>query len=295
MKIFSVGSFRIFLAVIVAGLVLSGLNVYHVSAQDESESFQDVQLWIYPEYDDPRLLVMLEGQVSGIQPPAEVRFLVPSTAEMYSAGSMDAQGNYSGGPPDRKASGIPGWDEISYQLQTDTFRVEYYDPIILGKPEKSISYDFRCLYPISDIEVIVQEPQDSTNFTVLPAGQAFAGNAGFAAYRYSYSNLVKEDTLEFEISYYREAVEPSISGESSESTDYTLLIILVAVLAVALVGWLVWSRRSAPATRAERRRSSRKSPARPKTKKQTGARFCDQCGNPVDSGYKYCPNCGNEL
>ncbi len=92
--------------------------------ENEPDGFKNVTLWIYPEFDDPRLLVMLEGQIVGVQVPATVRFLVPSAAEMYSAGSMNAQGQYSGGPPRREPSAIAGWDEISYEVTTDTFRIE---------------------------------------------------------------------------------------------------------------------------------------------------------------------------
>ena len=92
---------RMLILLLAASLLFVAVGKSLVSAQDENvpTGFQNVQLWVNPEYDDPRLLVMLEGQIVGTQPPAEVRFLVPSAAEMYSAGSMDAQGRYSGGPP----------------------------------------------------------------------------------------------------------------------------------------------------------------------------------------------------
>ena len=95
-----------------------------VGAQDEGIlSFDNVHLWVYPEFDDPRLLVMLQGQISGAQPPVTVSFLVPSTAEMYSAGSIDSQSQYSGGPPDREPSAFSGWDAVSYELTSDIFHV----------------------------------------------------------------------------------------------------------------------------------------------------------------------------
>ena len=68
---------------------------------------------------------MLQGQIEGVEPPVVVRFLVPSEAEMYSAGSMDALGQYTGGPPNRESSSIPGWDEINYEVTTNTFQSPY--------------------------------------------------------------------------------------------------------------------------------------------------------------------------
>ncbi len=275
-------------------------------AQNEPESYTNVKLWIYPEYDDPRLLVMLEGQIEGIEPPAKVKFLVPSTAEMYSAGSMDAQDNYLGGPPDRKLSSVPGWDEISYQAVTDTFRVEYYDPIIFGNPEKSISYMFRTLYPISDMEIIVQEPIGATDFTVSPEGEEFVDAAGFNSYLYRYPNLGPDTIIQFDISYARTVAEPSLSlsGETipsspssveNESSDYMLIALILAVIIVIIIAVYIWQRRKVPVTRAERRRATRKS-GKPTQQDSTPApKFCSQCGNPVDKKDKFCTNCGTKI
>ncbi len=87
-----------------------GTQVQPVFAQSkEPTGFKNVTLWINPEYDDPRLLVMLEGKIVGVDAPAQVRFLVPAAAQMFSAGSKDAQGKYSGGPPSRRRGN--GWSQ----------------------------------------------------------------------------------------------------------------------------------------------------------------------------------------
>ncbi len=192
-----------FLLLLIAAVSLSYAVTHSpdavAQAGNEPGGFKNVELSIYPEYDDPRLLVMLEGQIVGAQPPAKVRFLVPSAAEMYSAGSMDAQGRYSGGPPARKPSAIAGWDEISYEVKTDTFRMEYYDPIIKGAPDKTIAYEFRTLYPISGLSVIVQEPRNSSTYSVQPTGQISSDKGGFIIYQYNYSELKGDASLKFEI------------------------------------------------------------------------------------------------
>ncbi|MFC1987592.1 hypothetical protein ACFLVH_03510 [Chloroflexota bacterium] len=73
---------RILILLLAASLLYIAVGKSLVSAQNENvpTGFQNVHLWVNPEYDDPRLLIMLEGQIVGTQPPAEVRFLVPSTA-----------------------------------------------------------------------------------------------------------------------------------------------------------------------------------------------------------------------
>jgi hypothetical protein len=267
-----------------------------VSAQDGNEpsGFQDVQLWVYPEYDDPRLLVMLEGQIVGAQFPKEVRFLVPSTAEMYSAGSKDAQGQYTGGPPQREPSSIPGWDEISYDAKHSTFRVEYYDPIIIGQPDKSISYEFRWLYPISGLEIIIQEPKNTTDFSVSPAGKVFVDNQGFTSHLYNHSRLDNEPSLQFDIIYSKSDTKPSLAIEDEGTPNYLLAVIIALALGIAVVGVFLWMKKSKPRTRAERRQQARNTNALKPADNQRKARFCRQCGKPIEGSFKFCPHCGGK-
>jgi len=288
---------RIILSFLAMGLLFISANKFPILAQEENEvtGFDNVQLWIYPEYDDPRLLVMLEGQIQGADPPTTVRFLVPSEAEMYSAGSMDAQGQYTGGPPDREPSSIPGWDEISYEVTTRTFRVEYYDPIIGEQPDKAISYEFRRLYPISNLAVVVQESKGSSNFSVLPAGDSFVDNEGFNSYVYHFSELESTQSLSFEISYQKSDNRPSLAINGNQSSQsYLPVVIVVVLLGAAGVGGFLWLRKSRPKTRAARRQLSRKNQQSPQSN-QLKARFCSNCGQPTEKSGKYCIYCGARL
>jgi hypothetical protein len=279
------------------GLLLFPVNVPGVSAQDVEEptSFRDVRLWIYPEYDDPRLLVMLEGKIVGTEAPAEVNFLVPSAAEMYSAGSKDAQGVYTGGPPQREPSSIPGWDKITYQVIYETFRVEYYDPIILGRPDKTISYESHWLYPIDYLEVTVQEPRSSSDFIVSPTGSVFVDNEGFTSYFYDYSNLDDSSQVEFEIAYTKSDARPSLSISDEDSNGPMVGIIIAIVVGIVAVGLFLWMRKPKVRTRAARRQQSRAIKKGGTPARQSKTRYCTECGQSIDGSFKYCPNCGKGL
>ena len=288
---------RILLFLIAIGLLFITADKSWVLAQDENEptGFKNVRLWIYPEYDDPRLLVMLEGQIEGVSAPVEVRFLVPSIAEMYAAGSMDAQGRYSGGPPDREPSSILGWDEISYEVTTDTFRVEYYAPVIIGQADKTISYEFRPLYPISELGVVLQEPRLSSNFSVIPAGKAVVDDQGFNFYLYNYSELDDGSSVNFEIAYTKSDTRPSLAIEDNGTASPLLAVIVIIILGVGIVGAFFWIRKSRPSTRAARRQLSRNAAARRSNSARNKGRFCSQCGERIENSNKFCSHCGAEL
>jgi hypothetical protein len=157
--------FWLLLPVMTLAVALATVSAFAQEGED-AVSFGNVRLWVYPEYDVPRLLVMMEREIVGVDIPATVRFLVPETAVMYSVGSKDEAGVYSGGPPDRVSSEVSGWDVISYSLTSATFRVEYYDDTIRGNPDRSIDYQFRALYPIADLIVYAQEPLGSLDYAV---------------------------------------------------------------------------------------------------------------------------------
>lgn len=297
--------FRFLLIVVLALVSLSGSFMQPALAQTASEptGLKNVTLWLNPEYDDPRLLVMLEGKITGATAPTRIRFLVPTAAEMYSAGSLDAAGKYSGGPPERKTSEIPGWDEISYQLTTDTFRMEYYDDIIIGQPDKEISYYFQMLYPINDLSVVVQEPRTASNFKVTPEGSMLGKDSeAFNVYRYSFNNLLPTSPLHFDITYNKTNPHPSLIDVTSPGTSPTtgstgssglnvpLLIGVIAGVFAVVAFIFLMNRRPKPkavkysskADRAARRR-------------EAGTRFCSQCGRQVDEGHQFCPYCGNKV
>ncbi len=287
--------FLLFLVTISLLFIAADIPLALAQTENEPDGFQDVTLWIYPELDDPRLLVMLEGQIVGVPAPATVRFLVPSGAEIYSAGSMDAQGQYSGGPPNREPSAIAGWDEISYEVTTETFRIEYYDPIIIGQPDKTISYEFRWLYPISELEVVIQEPRQSSNFSVSPNSEPFIGFEEFTYHQYNYSDLDDQPPLRFDIAYTKSNPNPSLAIADDGATNPWLITgVLLGLVLIFGAGYL-WMRRSRPKTRAERRRSTRGTPARGTGERRSPRRFCSQCGQPAEQSSQFCAYCGAKL
>ena len=283
----------LFLGVLIC--LISLLQPTFIQGATGISGFYNVTLWLNPEYDSPELLVMLEGKVAASEVPAQVRFLVPHEAVMYSAGSKDAQGNYSGGPPNRIASQISGWDEISYQLNSDTFRVEYYDDIIKGNTDKSIAYDFRWLYPISDLTVIAQQPLKASNFSINPSGKA-SSEGQFTVYTYSFTNPDITQPLHFDITYTKTDPNPSIgtaatSPPASNSTGNLTLIVLLVLSIVAVIAFLIVSllKKKKPLRVSHSDQRTRSKPAAGKEK------YCDQCGHPVNKRYKFCPLCGNDI
>ncbi len=307
-------------------IILTGaLATAALADNPTATGYSNVQLWVDPEYDDPSLLVMMQGTITGATAPVTVQFLVPTTAVLYSAGSIGSDGQYTGGPPDRTASQVSGWDLISYTATSNTFRVEYYDDIIQGQPDKTINYEFMTYLPITGMNVSVQQPLKATNFTVDPAGNSSTDTQGFNIQTYSYDTVDPLGTLTFDISYYKADNTPSITQNASAGTaagDATggggglsngwlaAIIVVVVVAGVGVVYYL--TRRSRPASRADRRRyamprrasgsgarasggggsAKAVSPARTANASTGGGKFCTNCGAPFDANARFCRECG---
>jgi hypothetical protein len=280
----------IILVVVLSFCIFSQLAI---AVANEPTEFKNVTLSVYPEYDDlmeigPNLLVMLQGKIVGTDLPAQVRFFVPATAIMYSAGWQNAQGVYSrgvysdGSPlPDRKASQISGWDEISFGLpetfnaQTDTFRVEYYDPLNPEKTEKQLSYEFLRFYPIKDLSVIVLEPKKSADFSVSPKGSQTVNGEGYNVYLYSYTDLAVDTALRFDITY------------TSKSSSKWIVIIVAIIVILVIVGIFLWIRKLKKRNEIAVKKSSVK-----RKHGKSGNWYCSKCGRSLDSSFQFCPYCG---
>jgi len=299
------------LSTLMIGLLVASAGIAPVQAQEETGeiSFENMWLNVYPEYDDPRLLVWMGGDITGVEPPVTVSFLIPATAQINATASADALGLYSDGPPDREASSVPGWDEISFEVTTRTFRVEYYDPIIIGQTEKSISYEFRWLSPISDLVIRVLEPSLSSDYTVTPGGNVYTDTGGFTIHDYSYTEPPMDEPLRFEISYIKSDPRPSLTinppatvadsgaGEGTgdgDETDLQVVIIILLVLVAGGIGYFLLTRKPGPKTRAERRKAARDAGQETQDKNISG-KFCTQCGEPSEPSDKFCAGCGAKL
>ena len=289
--------------ILVGGVVSANSAV----AQEMPLVFKDVKLAVYPEHDDmlnlgtPSILVMIDGEIQGLEPPVTVRFLVPSRALMYSAGS-GPRARYVGGPPDRKASDINGWDEISYTLKTNIFVVEYYVPIGDMQP-RIFSGEFIPLYPVDGLVADVMQPRETVNFRVqpdtAPANQLeFTDSQGFNHKQYTYDSLAAREVLSFSLSY----------EKKESSSPNIVLIVVLAIVGIGIIGGvLYWTlRKPQPASRSDRRRQDRaagksgdkdatpfKEPVASQPERRP--RFCPDCGVKLDGSHRFCPDCGSQL
>ena len=269
-----------------------------------------LRLSIWPEYDDPRVLVMFRGEMapSGAF-PTRIVLPIPKGVEIIGAGMISEHNELLLHPHQI----LPGeaHDRLELNLPVPHFFVEfYYNPFDQGSA-KRFTYTTPSTYPIAWLEVDIQQPLLATHFTTdpLPMRQE-QDRQGFTSHLFVYRDVGVGQAKSFTVSYVRTAVEPSVTKRqpapevaARPPTAGPSMVMVLGILAGAAVafGGSVWVW-----TGYQRRRKARPSYQEPSSALATEiytdereaigvSNFCTNCGTKLQPGYRFCPTCGSAL
>jgi len=287
-----------------------------------------LRLSIWPEYDDPRVLIMLRGEMAPRQAfPASITLPIPKGAEIIGAGMISEQNELLLHPHQV----LPGdtHDTLQLNLPVPRFFVElYYNPFTTSGPERRFVYPAPTTYPIELFEVDIQQPLKSTAFTLDPAPmERTTDNQGFTYHQFAYRDVGKRQSQTFTIAYTKTATTPSISKQQpapqptekarvrSDNTLVVLGIFAGAILLFAGGAWLMQrsERQPMPTTttvapsvsmsdtllellRDEAQPQETESAAVPPILPQTRIiNFCANCGRKLLPDDRFCSGCGQPI
>ena len=146
-----------------------------VGAQGPGLAIDKASLRLWPEYDDPGLLVILSGNITGTTKfPQQVAFPIPANARGIQATFIDANGDLLSQP----------WQivdgKLTYSLPSPDFQIEYYLDRPAGGNQRDINFAFESPYPIRALEVAAQQPARASAFAMTPQSQrSVQGSDGF--------------------------------------------------------------------------------------------------------------------
>ncbi len=291
-------------------------------AQEKEVTLSHMRVSIWPEYDQPRVLSIYEGQlVDKNAVPAKIKFLLPKDAEVNQACALTENGEHVCQVYETNIEG--DFKAVTYTIPHPTFYIDfYYNP--LGKGEnKNFDYLFKAPYSVDKLELEVQQPLKATNFKVTPAAMSEGlDQKGFKYARYSYGTVSPGQDFKLGISYVKSDPKPSVeelpqggtaqgqagSGQGGAFTFSPLVIFLSITASVlfALVGYIIVTARGGgrimrPAYSHTGSGRSKKDTSRSKGKgKNTGvqmhtAKFCTNCGFQAEAGDKFCSKCGKKI
>lgn len=277
--------------------------VLPTAAQTEAPQLAawDVQLW--PEYDQPSVLVIITGAVAEATAlPQTLRIPLPAGALLHAVAYPDATGNLLTLPWTTE-TGADG-QTVVFDLDQPRFVVEYYADILSPPPSRSFALDLAAPYAAQQASLALRQPSRASRLQVTPAMTAGgADDLGNPTYTLELGALQAGQRVPVQVSYNKADGQPSLAdvaaADNSPSWLPWAIGAALGLAAGAVAVYFLLRRRSTGASRQARRRNARKQgapAARPLTSAPAsgaaGDKFCVQCGQRFEANDKFCRHCG---
>lgn len=247
----------------------------------------EISLW--PEYDDPRILVILTGSLE--QEEGTLVLPLPEGADVNAVASAE-----EGGPltdADWEVDGSDSSLTLIVRLTAARFQVEYYLDAVRPGDETFLS----VAIPMPDASVAearleVQQPAQATALSGDPAlGEPQLGFAGLNYFSRDLGSLSGGELVRQEVRYVRlapglsvppPATPPSPAPAESRQPDLRLVAAGGAAAAgLVLIAFWFLTRRGLPVALG-----------RTPSAQDGSAQFCHNCGRRFEPGDRYCAQCG---
>ncbi len=278
------------------GFLLAFISLLPSAYASEDElRILNLSVSIWPEYDDPRVLVMFDGSVSDdVALPAVIRFPIAPNADVRSACAIMPSGKHT------HESWNTDLDDpnphFAYTLVERDFHAEYYYSPLKEGIRRSLDFRFAALHAIGDLQAEILEPLGAEFFTVSPLpGRSFSNSKGLLVHSVSLGPLKKGEEARVLISYEKEDSRPTtvLLGERGEGMGtYKIIITVAGVAGLAAIGYFVFRRR--PDRRRVTRAGARRGATGHGAEKVTPS-FCSVCGAALSPGDRFCRECGRNV
>lgn len=269
----------------------------------------EVDLW--PEYDDPGMLVIYRIELpTTVSLPTEIKLRLPAAAGKPNAvAGRQPDGSLVNLAFEQQAAGE--WSTITVTAVTPQIQVEYYDPSLQkNDAQRAYRYQWPGDYAVDSFNIQIQQPVDASSMVISPDNiiQGVQGQDGLTYYTKEIGQVPAGMPFDLSINYHKPSdqltisrlqVEPAMPAEVSANNLSTWLPWILATLGVGLiVGSLVWYLRSnrdqasAKTNRARHKAAKQKNPA---ASAPSGPVYCHKCGKRAMEGDRFCRNCGEAL
>lgn len=274
--------------------------------------FDEVQVKIWPEYDKPAVLVILNMFLdSSVDLPARMNVKIPAdVGEPYSVAVRELDGMLYLLEYEKQIQG--DWLVLSFTTPYSEIWIEYYDPDI-DTTASSRGYQFAWPgdYAVNSMKIEVQQPFTASNMVFKQSmGNGVVGNDGLVyytsdvgrinagtsfaldfTYEKSDTELSAQSTTQQQVSA-AQPVDNQTKGRLSFSQVFPWLLAGLGFILVTIgVVWYVQTARKRPVPSQKRHTKRVKS----STQSSESIGFCHQCGNQAKSGDVFCRSCGTRL
>jgi hypothetical protein len=285
-----------------------------------SISVLNVDIW--PEHDDPRVLIIYRGQLSaGVTLPYALTFAIPSSGQVNAAAYRSSDGALLSADYQYRQDGDRL--QVTFTIPERAFQFEYYADLIKGRPQRSLAADVVFPLPVDTMRVSFEQPLRAAAFVLTPKADGTTTTpAGLTHHLYTVLRWPAGKVWSVRVAYQKADETPSLpravaapSGPQAVrpgpgTTAWAWAAIGVAVLGVMSLGafWLIRRHeqgRGRPAAQVIARHGAAAKPTG--TAKASGAAksarrpdsstpvYCTNCGRRAGPGDRFCARCGGAL
>lgn len=277
---------------------------------------QQMRVQVLPEFDDPRVLVIVQGRLDAPDTafPLPITFRLPQGAQINQMATISMGGDMDGGGTvaqqfdTRPEADDPRWQLVTYELDNGHFFYEYYYDPIAGDADKTFTFVLNSLHPIDDLLVEVQQPATAENMSLSPApiGTRLDQTFGLTYHQLDAGSLAAGQETSFAVGYTKTDPAPSLSWNqvmaiqdaappsappqpveasarpASTRIPTEALTLLGGILLASVVA-IAWRRRRAASAPLAQ------------TTIDSQARFCRMCGTALKANACFCHFCGTPV
>ncbi len=194
---------------------------FGVKAQSISPEIKLLDVALWPEYDQPEVLVIYRVQLrADTALPTPLTFRLPDHIEALHAVAYEDSEGLININPDSIEWRSEGDDKLlTFPAPSTAIQFEYYDPIILSKQNliRQLTFDFIAPYHIQTATFEVQEPWGSEDFSLAQEPYAtINGRDGFQYNTIAVTDLAPDETFTLAATYWRESDTVSTESISSD-------------------------------------------------------------------------------
>jgi hypothetical protein len=278
-------------------------------AQTDTPTIEQMTIEIWPDFDQPAVLVLITGFFAeGAPNPTEVTLPLPNGADIHVVAVFTEDDVLT----DQGVDYTTGNNEVTFSAPGTGFRLEYYVPYETLGNQHSFNYTWLAGIPVEKLTLAVQEPFAATSLTTNPTAvsvteedgltyhtlppQPVPGGTPFSvdvAYTMSSPQLTVDSQVLEDTAVTNPESAPAAASSTSFLDNINWPLVLAGAGLLLIIAAVVWQIASS--------RSNKKRPVKPKpqtasTKSpKAAAKYCHECGQPLQQGDKFCRECGTAV
>lgn len=287
------------------GLLLVLLSVPFSAHAQEQVTFEQVDVQLWPEYDTPEMLAILNILLSSETTlPAQITVQIPGDVEKPYVVAVG---------PSAQAVTDQGIDysfenngdilEITVTATQPAIRIEYYDSLLVRTgDQRSYVYSWITNHAVNSFRASILVPVDTTEIATDPAmSQSTQPGTTQSYLSWGTNDLQVGQNLPIEITYTKTSdrltvgnqpletgpIDENTSGRVSLSNYLPYILGGLGILLIAAGGIYFWQ--TSRGKSQPRKRHPSKSP------EDGEAIYCQQCGKRAQSSDRFCRTCGTRL